>query len=226
MIIRLLDYPSEVFVDPFLCCFGDGVRRAHIPPPPFFRRRMRPATPMKHLCNSENWIQSCNHIALHWKQFAEGLFSVCLQLKDHAYNLAWPMTFTLHDLLQSIQEALGMETGGFKTNSAEGAFWMYPTIRRGPLNVSKVQKRQRHEFQKQTGHKDKPEMKRCRVEKGLIQLSWRRSWLESFWSLKIFSGCLVSRASLFLPVPNSLIKKRRLYCQNQKINYRAHQFVK
>ena len=61
-------------------------------------------------------------------------------MRDNAYNLAWPQSFTLHDFLETVQASLGLETGGFETHNNEKgpAFWQYPTIRRGPLNVTKV----------------------------------------------------------------------------------------
>ena len=61
------------------------------------------------------------------------------QIKDQVINLAWPEPFYMKDLYESIQEEIGMEKGGFVEIPDSDAFYLYPTVRKGPIDVTKAQ---------------------------------------------------------------------------------------
>ncbi len=60
------------------------------------------------------------------------------QIKDQIVNVAWPETVTLKQFYEDIQEALGMEKGGFVEIPDEEAFYLYPSVRKGPVDVTKA----------------------------------------------------------------------------------------
>ena len=61
------------------------------------------------------------------------------QIKDQIVNVAWPETVTMKQLYEDIQAALGMEKGGFVEVADEEAFYLYPSVRKGPVDVTKAQ---------------------------------------------------------------------------------------
>ena len=61
------------------------------------------------------------------------------QIKDQIVNVAWAETVTLKQFYEDVQEALGMEQGGFVEVADEEAFYLYPSVRKGPVDVGKAQ---------------------------------------------------------------------------------------
>ena len=64
------------------------------------------------------------------------------QIRDQALNLAYQDTATMGQLLEDIQEALGVKVGenlGYWPGNYQENFYLYPTIRRGPVDVTKAE---------------------------------------------------------------------------------------
>ena len=60
---------------------------------------------------------------------------------DEAYNLAWPQTITLEELLRTMEAELDMSGHqGFNIDEKGTSQYFYPSVRRGPINVEKAQK--------------------------------------------------------------------------------------
>ena len=67
------------------------------------------------------------------------LFKLGPQVRDQIVNVAWPETITLKQFYEDVQEALGIEQGGFDEIPDEKAFYLYPSVRKGPVDVTKAQ---------------------------------------------------------------------------------------
>lgn len=64
------------------------------------------------------------------------------QIRDQAINLAYPEHFNMREFVEEIQEALALTRGDnqqFWPKDYQHNFYLYPTIRRGPIDVAKAQ---------------------------------------------------------------------------------------
>jgi len=59
---------------------------------------------------------------------------------DQVFNLAWPQTMTLKQLLYDIKAELGVEEENFNADNESSNVYFYPTGRTGPLDPSKAEK--------------------------------------------------------------------------------------
>ena len=61
------------------------------------------------------------------------------QIRDQIVNVAWSETVTIEQFYEDVQAALGLEQGDFVEIPDEQAFYLYPSVRKGPVDVTKAQ---------------------------------------------------------------------------------------
>lgn len=66
------------------------------------------------------------------------LFKAPPQVRDQVINLAWQETYTMKDLLDAIEDVLLVQSKVVIDEERQGHFYMYPSVRKGPVAVEKV----------------------------------------------------------------------------------------
>lgn len=93
-----------------------------------------------------HFLKSYNISLVYSPDVASTIFNMIKDVgsvKNEAFNLAWPEMFTLKGILESMRSELGLDSDvDIKSwpSSDDGPFYLYPSGRRGPVDVNKAVK--------------------------------------------------------------------------------------
>ena len=97
-----------------------------------------PDTPVKIPSFLENYPMSFVYVEDVAKTIVD-LLNAPPQVRDQIINLAWSETFTSEQLITHIEDALGIENKHIIDEDRENQFYMYPSVRKGPIDVTKAE---------------------------------------------------------------------------------------